>query len=500
MRKLKQLHQLIHSLSMNEKRYFKIFWQGDEEEKTNYFQLFDILNSNKEYEQEQIELALADEPFFERLSYLQNYLRQQLLTAMLQFNKDAKHTYITRRLLNEVDFLYEKNLKGQAKDSLRKLKKLAVEMEDLETIYRIHKWESIFLSLNKAHKDFGSRMKKVFEDDRLLLEAMEVRQTVKQVTIYMFDLHSRGVDLRNEEHRQALDRQMEILNAVRIPSQFSIMTNHVLQVGKYFYYWLIGDCKNSLKCVQVLLQLLKEDTESENLARRHMFEAIRNCHEVAVILLDEKVKSSMEMEYEQYARNVKSSISEREKLLQELIFPSRNLLFQYYSKEFKAAQQLLPAFIQTIQKKKPLIGKKEYYEAYFIVPFVLFHVSDLEGALEEVNEALAISTARGYPMKLHIPMRMLEIMIHFELDNRDLVQSLLRSLQRFLKGNDRLFASEKHFLKCYRKLTGLHEASTLKDAFKSAAEVLKEISDSNPLEERMQMDLGLHAYFVRKSL
>lgn len=499
MRKLKQLHQLIHSLSMNEKRYFKIFWQGDEEEKTNYFQLFDILNQSKEYHQDNIDLALAEQPFYERLSYVQNYLRQQLLTAMLQFNKDSKHTYVTRRLLNEVDFLYEKNLKSQAKDSLRKLKKLAVEMEDMETIYRIHKWESIFLKLNKAHKDFGKQMNKVFEDDRQLLEAMEVRQTVKQVAIYMGDLHARGVDLRDSSERKALDKQMELLKNVRIPSQFSILTNHVLQVDLYFYYWLIGDNKNSLRYIKDLLTLLKDKTKSENLVRRHMVEVIRNCHELAVVMLDEKVKAEMEMEYGLYAQKVKASISEREKLLKELIFPNRNVIFQYNGKNYSAALELLPAYRQIIEKKKARIGKKELYEALFIVPFVLFHSSEFEAALEEVNNALAVSTARGYPIKLHIPMRMLEIMIHQELENRDLVQSLLRSLQRFLKGNARLFEVEKHFLKTYRKLTTLQDPSKIKDTFKTSAKKLAEICEKDPLEKRMDNTLGLQSFFERKA-
>ena len=83
MSKNKSLHQLIHSLSTNEKRFFKMYASRHAIKGENkYVKLFRVFEKVKSYDDKAIDAAIEKADFIKYFSAEKNYLYNLLLDCL----------------------------------------------------------------------------------------------------------------------------------------------------------------------------------------------------------------------------------------------------------------------------------------------------------------------------------------------------------------------------------------------------------------------------------
>jgi hypothetical protein len=149
-----ELHQLIQTMNMSEKRYFKIYSSRHViGEKNNYIRLFNAIEKQKTYDEAAIKKTFEKETFIKHLPSEKNYLYHNVLDSLSFFHKEK--TFLTRycNILVSIEILYTKGLFDQCKKLINKAKKEAYSLEKFNILSLILRWETLIYIKDEDEKN-----------------------------------------------------------------------------------------------------------------------------------------------------------------------------------------------------------------------------------------------------------------------------------------------------------------------------------------------------------
>lgn len=157
-----ELHQLVQSMNMSEKRYFKIHSSRHViGKKNNYIRLFDAVDRQKTYDEAQIKKYFAGETFIKHLPSEKNYLYHSVLDSLSFFHKEK--TFLARyaNIMTALEVLYNKGLFEQCKKLINKAKKEAYSLEKFSILVIILRLETLIYIKDEDEK----RLFKNFDEE-----------------------------------------------------------------------------------------------------------------------------------------------------------------------------------------------------------------------------------------------------------------------------------------------------------------------------------------------
>lgn len=169
-----ELHRLIHSMSMSEKRHFSIYSSRHVIGKqNNYLRLFDAIGLQQAYDEEEIRKKFAGQTFIRHLPSEKHYLYHLLLESLNAYHKDK--TFLARyaNILITVELLYNKGLFAQAKKIIARAKREAYSLEKFSVLLILLRWDTIILIKDEDETGLSANI----AEELRILEAMRV-QTV----------------------------------------------------------------------------------------------------------------------------------------------------------------------------------------------------------------------------------------------------------------------------------------------------------------------------------
>ncbi|EJF54777.1 hypothetical protein SapgrDRAFT_3130 [Saprospira grandis DSM 2844] len=138
------LFRMIQAMSSAEKRYFK---KDSRDSHTSH--LFDLINEQEEYDEEQIKRRLRDASFAKNLKVHKNRLQQLLLKSLRAYHEEKTGRSKVRVLLDNAEILIQKQLYDLAISQLDKASNLAEEFEEYELLLECR---SLQARLGQAHR------------------------------------------------------------------------------------------------------------------------------------------------------------------------------------------------------------------------------------------------------------------------------------------------------------------------------------------------------------
>ncbi len=148
-----ELHQLIQSMNMSEKRYFKIYSSRHViGKKNNYIRLFSAVEKQNTYDEVQIKKTFEGETFIKHLPSEKNYLYQNVLESLNFFHKEK--TFLTRycNIIISIEVLYNKGLFDQCKKLINKAKKEAYSLEKFSILTILLRLETLIYIKDEDEK------------------------------------------------------------------------------------------------------------------------------------------------------------------------------------------------------------------------------------------------------------------------------------------------------------------------------------------------------------
>jgi len=487
-----KLFNLVKSLSGSEKRYFKLFVNKNQSGKGNkYILLFDEIDAQVDYDDEALrQIVYPNENIQSRkFSELKNYLYELILKSLQGYDEKTSIDYKLKGMLLNIKVLFKRSHFDDCIEMMNKAKKLAVKYEAFEHILELMAWEKK-VAYAKIDVNFMDR-----ELDRIAAEEHECLKRLSQLSKYrnlFFKVLTRSKQealLRSEEKLKEMNDLMDHPLMQDISQTNSHRGRVVFYRIKSVYHYATMDYENFyfygkelLKEMERYPHMLQEDV-SEYISALSNF-----TYSCTILEKYEEVNTCLD-------KFLKINTLTRDDELK--------IHRQYYQNKFSVCTKIgtfedglnaLNDHLKTVEKfDQDAFNRNTFYLSYF---YIYFGVEDYDNALVNLNQWLGLpkTTEREDLQSL---ARILNLIIHYEIGNNLLLESLLRSTYRFLSKRNRLFDFEKSVMGFIQKAGKLHSSKELKDAFIELKSEFEELSKI-PSEDAMLRYFNFTAWLESK--
>ncbi len=412
-----ELFELIKSLNKTEKRYIKLNFSPNEDAK--YRMLFDEIDKQGTYDENKIKEKFKSEKFIKQLTFTKHYLYNIILNLLISYNRaNSTETQMTE-LVIKLRILFRKGLFVQYFKTLLKYKAKAAEYEKHYILIELIRMQRLvmearkFRSANSAdiyaeEKDILQKIENIGEYSKLFNKAMALKRK-SGITGKQTASKAAGELLNNELLR-------------------NIKLAYSTQAKEYFYhikqqlYAIKGDKNNQYKsCIKRLKCI-------ENNPKPFLDDIINTRREALFTLADLSIDRK-NGEHKIFLEKYFSS-KQGKKIKSALISNFIELKYHVNINDF-SIDKVCFELEDDLKRYRGKLDKDMEIEAMFLISKYYFYKTEFSAALKKNNDILSLPTAK-FRKDIYTYSRILEIMIHFELENYVQVEYLVDSLRKLL--------------------------------------------------------------------
>lgn len=446
------LHELIKALTKSEKRYFKLMSSrhtiGLE---NNYVILFDFIEKQNEYDENQIFKFFKGEAFLNKFSITKKRLYDQILNALDAFHKSSSIDAQLYQLIHSADILNEKSLYDQAKTVLRSAEKLAVKNERYTILLIIKKKQKILIENDSYESVSKEDLNSVYFQDNKIHSKSLLYDKLWYYKSRLFQLlASKGNNSFKEElelFKIEFDQFVLQLDNTDFYFESEYLKNHIYSA----YYFAIKDyssCLKNLKSNVTAFEL--EESKILELPNKY-FSILTNAIYVTerLILLEESNYFFNKLKLFQEKLKDKGSEDLKIKLFSSVSSIELNKFID--RGDFIAALKILPKIESNLflYDDKLTSSRKMYFS--FKIAVVYIGVKDFSKALKWINSILNNQQFDQNEI-IYSHTQLLNLIVHFEMGHKELLSYLAKNAQRFFRSKKRFGEFESEFFILFNKL------------------------------------------------
>ncbi len=436
------LFLLIRSLSKSEKRYFKLRSSAQSGEK-NYLKLFNALDKQSEYDEAKILKKFKGERFVKSLHVTKKYLHNLILRTLRDFHEKHDIEGELAGLLFNARILESKGLYAQCRKVLnvvhkkaRKYDLKAVLIDVLQLKIKL----SIMLTLKKRQAEVEGLYGEL--DEAVEGYAFEKKLRKHRDMIFMMT-RQRGM-LRKAEERVYMEEWAAFLLECGEPDDFWGRNYYFDGLGLYWRF--VGARKKSKHNWQKALNVWNE---SDHFKESHQSQYLISFNNYLNGL-------SQVEEYDQMA----SSLKELEKLPMinfdneaEQFWTLQNywILYALNKPDFEKGKVV----IAELSKNSSVYSDKVIKSRELIIYFnssLLYFINGMYDKSLEWNYRVLADPKNELAEGIRRANLMLQLPIHYELGNYEVLESLVDSIPRNLTRNTELTMFETSILSFFKSL------------------------------------------------
>jgi hypothetical protein len=422
---------LVHSLSKNEKRAFMVGKKA-----TDYICLFYIIEKSGILSSQELKSQYEKKRKNSNFNVTVPYLYKILLNSLLAFRENQDSHYRLFNKIMKARVLFEKSLFADALDLLDKIKKEAARYENhIALLYASRIELEYLLFLNFPGISETELIKKHFQIDELL---KKIRITNEQSSLH--ELLKHRIIYKGNVRSQ---RQQDLLNdlvfsemSLTATSEDSFESKKLHQLFQSNYFVNIGNKKSALQSFMELNHLFENNPQ---------FWANPPFYYVEVLegILDNlrSMRNYDEMPY----------FIER---LRKIQHPSAGFqihvaaiisLYELYilldRGDFFAAKQLSEKHYDAVLSKTDQINMSRQTEISLCRALIYIGLNDYKKAQKMLIKEIA-RNGNVHTLPLYRTVRLVNLIIHYELNNMEYVRTESRSIKREISMQEKVYRSE----------------------------------------------------------
>ncbi len=466
-----KLFHIVKSLSGSEKRYFKIFINSKDAASNKYVRLFDAIDAQQEFDDEALKREVYGEEPVETRKYseLKAYLYDLVLKSLQSYDEKTSVDYRLKKMLLGVRTLFKRSLFDDARDLLQKAKKLSQDNEHFNSLVEILDWEKR-IAYTQTDIAFLDR-----ELERLTLEERQYLEKLSNISDYRSIFFKILVSIRKDVSRGP-EQQQELATLMDDPlmKDEQMASSHMARVLFFrirsIYYFSTSNFEAFYRSSKRLLALmegnktaLKEDvSEYISALNNHIiscgwlakYDEVRQTLDKLIRVKPITTDDQLKIHRQYYMNKFRLCIS---------------------TGEFEEGMAALHRHLKEVRKfDKQQFSKSNFYLQYFCI---YFGVGDYENALNALNDWLQLSGSVERK-DLQSLARILNLIIHYELGNTILLDSLLRSTYRYLNKENRLSEFEHKMMAFIKDAGKPHTKKEMRQTLEALKKDLEHLSQS----------------------
>jgi exonuclease VII small subunit len=483
-----QLHKLIHALNKQEKRHFKIFaGRHTIGEQNNYVVLFDAVERMKEYDEEALLKKFSKEAFINNFSITKGRLYETILRSLDVFHHNSSVDAQLWKELHYAEILYKKTLYEQCAKRLKSARKLAEKYEKHAVLVQIHSLEKTLFEKDSYAGMTEEDLRGILREDQIVADHINTYNDLWNVKSRLFMMLNTKGRARGAEQFEQFKSLIDASLGNKSPENLTVWSRFMYHHTYSAYYFAVSDAENCRLHLSANVELIESNTEIFSDEPNVYFGVLTN-----LIYVCSRLKRYSEVLVnlnKLRALPEKLDTARNEDLEVKLFASAYSLELALYNSigQFDKAVALVPKIAEGLERFDGRISKIR--EAHFCIScaVALYGDGKLQQSLRWTSRLLN-DTAVGKNEWIFATAQVFSLILHIELDHRDLIPYTARNVQRYLKTRNRSFQFENVFLKFTEKVAKTGDNSEMAPLF---AELNSQL---NKLEED-QFEKSAFEYF-----
>ena len=423
-----KLFKLIKSLSGSEKRYFKLFAANKQgENSTKYIQLFDAIDLQETFDEAHLKKTIYEnQPInSQKYSELKAYLYDLILKSLQGYDEKNSIDFRLKHMLLCIRVLYKRSHYAESLKILNRAKTLAYKYEDFICVVELLAWEKQIAYTQENIEFLENELDHIDNEEKNCLEQLRNLSTYRNLLYQLIISRRKDAVLRSELKIDKLKSIMQhplLENIQKAKSHKAqilfhrVFSNYNYSVLDYEKFYLSS--KQLLELMESKSYLMQEDISG------YIFALTNLSLSCGLLEKHEELKENLEKFHHIKAKTIDDEFR---------IFKHYNTLkfrLCITTGEFEEGHRALTQHLKDIQRFGAHADERgAFYFQYF---YIYFGMGDYEKALVYLNQWLNLprSVEREDLQSL---ARILNLIIHYEMDNTILLEYLSRSTYRFLK-------------------------------------------------------------------
>lgn len=462
------LFDLIKSLTKGEKAFFRKNLPVTSAADTTYIKIFDALDGMQEYDEDLLLKKLKVKKVGTSFSVAKNYLQKALLKSLQQFHAEKSASSTLYSYLEQVEILTQKGLYQMAQKTLERAKELAKDSERLthwlESLQQLRKVVSN-LPIDKHTLEYLDALQNEVSEvlDKMRNENIIYTISKKQYVLLKL-LSFEGV--RSPEHQAALDALInhpdfkeENCNTYTAHCTYYTVLGH--------HYYANGNMEKSFEWRKRTVDYMNANPRLAKYNQWGIYISINTFLNICIRLFKHE-------DYKKYIHllrnyhNLDAGYAPRVFLM----YANLEMNYAFSCTDFEHGRAIMPQIVKDLELYGPQVSLNLQIPINFNLGALCYFLKQYGDAVPYFSFCAEQKTDENISAVARVAL----LMMHYELNNYDLIDYMIRNTERHFKNQQRLFAFEKTFLDAMKKIIRTPDKKELAAEFAALKNKLVELS------------------------
>ncbi|HEY5367645.1 MAG TPA: hypothetical protein VIJ75_01535 [Hanamia sp.] len=453
------LFQLIHSLEKSEKRHFKLYIKrSSSKEDLKIIRLFDAMDKLPEYDEKFLLKTLKDftRPQF---SNLKTHLYKQILASLRLLKTNDNIDLKLSEQLDNARLLYNKGLKIQSLHILEKAKELAKTNQKMNFLVQA-------ISLEKKIETLHITRSTLEKTELLANEALDISNHIDRVTklsnlaLLLYRWYVENGHARNEDDEKGIRKFFKGSLPDDVHAIHGFYEKLYLYQSYCWYAFIRQDFLMYYKYSQKWIDLFDEDSPMIAVETGHYIKGMHTLLNAHFDLRNFKEFKYTLEKFEDFAKTETANRHDNFRTHTSIYINGAKLNQYLMQGNFTKGLEIVPEVEKKLSEYALFVDSHRILVFNYKFASLYFGAGEYAKAIDYLHK-LINDNRPGLRNDLQCYARLMHLMCHYEIGNDEILDSLIRSVYRFMAK--------------MKNLTVVEEAifSFLRHSFKVNARALK---------------------------
>jgi hypothetical protein len=464
------LHQLIKSLSKNEKAYIKKFAHKKESSKSElYYKLFGIIDRQDDYNEKKALKKVQSFLNNKQFSSAKNYLNSLILDSLCDYHEKKSLQTQIQKSLQQIEIFCRKRLYKQAQKVVKKVKKTAQKYEFFPLLMQIHFWEEEISRSSDNPKEISQYITKGFDEEFKVIEQWKnFRLYRKMCNNFYGKSLSYSLTRTNEsdiEMKQEMNSTLYKEESKALSFLAKTTRNYTLTYGSD----LIDDEQSGYIATKNNIELMQQNPDFCIAYPLRYIVTLFNISIYEIFRNNEQGTQNYIKDFEK----IKPQYYE-EKLLRDTYLIIISLLHYSQIKDKSNNIKIIDELSSKFNGIKDKINLNDYCEILHLLLVNYFIIKDYHTTVKMIEEFEKKAT-KDISTELLIGSKIFGIIANYELDNDFFVDYLGDATYRLIHKQTQIYKTEKALISFLKRIVNLPERSSEKAHFEKFKKDLEKL-------------------------
>ena len=441
------LFQLIHSLEKSEKRHFKLYIKrSSTKEDLKIVQLFDALDKLGDYDEKSLlkKLPGIEKP---QLSNLKTHLYKQILASLRLLKSSESIDLQLNETFDYAHILYKKGLFQQSLRLLDRAKETARANQKFNFLVQVLALEKRIETLHITHS-MQMRAEQLSAESRQVIDRIDMVARLSNLALLVYSWYIQNGHARNEKDEARIKEYLQEQLPPDAWEQTGFYERLYLYQSYNWYAFIRQDFLMYYRYSQKWLDLFEEQPLMIRVETGHYIKALHNLLNAHFDLRNYDKFEEVLHQFEVFAQSDRVIENDNFRIQSFLYITTAKINQVFMVGNFKEGLKMVPEIGQKLVEYELFIDRHRILVLNYKIASMYFGSGDYDTCIDYLQRI--INDQGDLRNDLQCYARVLHLMAHYELKNFELMESLTKSVYRFMARRERLTRVEEEMFRFLR--------------------------------------------------